>query len=135
MRSNRMGWGLLTPTLAILFIIGVLPFLYVIYVGFFNWNAFASQLGMQWNGVDNYRRLVFDDAFLDSMGRTLLFAFITVGIELILGFLLAQTLVKSFPGLTVFRTLFTLPLIMAPIAVGATHHRDRQGQETEQDLR
>ena len=120
MRSNRMGWGLLTPTIIILIIVGFLPFLYVIYVGFFNWNAFSNQLGMQWAGVNNYRRLVFDDAFLGSLGRTALFAFLAVTIELSIGFLLAQTLVKTFPGRTVFRTLFTLPLIMAPIAVGAT---------------
>ncbi|MCB9159261.1 MAG: sugar ABC transporter permease [Caldilineaceae bacterium] len=120
MRSNRMGWALLTPTLVILTIVGVLPFLYVLYIGFFNWNAFSNQLGMQWAGVDNYRRLVFDAAFLDSLARTGLFAFVAVSVELALGFLLAQTLIANFPGKTVFRTLYTLPLVMAPIAVGAS---------------
>lgn len=120
MRSNRMGWGLLTPTLVILVIVGFLPFIYVLYIGFFNWNAFSNQLGMQWAGVNNYRRLVFDDAFLDSLGRTAFFAFVTVALELALGFLLAQTLVKPFPGRAVIRTIYTLPLIIAPIAVGAT---------------
>jgi multiple sugar transport system permease protein len=115
-----MGWSLLTPTIVILIIVGVLPFLYVIYVGFFDWNAFSNQLGMQWTGVNNYRRLVFDDDFLRSLGRTGLFAFLTVTIQLLLGFLLAQTLMRPFPGRTVFRTIFTLPLVMAPIAVGAT---------------
>lgn len=120
MRSNRMGWALLTPTLLILIIVGVLPFLYVLYIGFFNWNAFSNQLGMQWAGVNNYRRLVFDEAFLDSLWRTGIFAFVSVAIELALGFLLAQTLMANFPGKTVFRTLYTLPLVMAPIAVGAS---------------
>ncbi len=120
MRSNRMGWGLLTPTLVILAIVGFLPFIYVLYVGFFNWNAFSNQLGMQWAGVNNYRRLVFDGDFLDSLWRTGFFAFVTVGAELAIGFVLAQTLVKSFPGRTVFRTIYVLPLVMAPIAVGAT---------------
>jgi len=120
MRSNRAGWALLTPTLVILAIVGFLPFLYVLYVSFFDWNPFSNQLGMKWTGVDNFRRLVFDGAFLDSLWRTGLFAFTTVTIELALGFLLAQTLVKSFPGRTVFRTIYVLPLVMAPIAVGAT---------------
>ncbi len=120
MRSNRMGWALLAPTLAILAVVGFLPFLYVLYVGLFDWNPFSNQLGMQWAAVNNYRRLVFDGAFLDSLWRTGLFAFVSVSIELSLGFLLAQTLVKNFPGRTVFRTLYVLPLVMAPIAVGAT---------------
>lgn len=120
MRSNRMGWGLLSPTLVILAVVGFLPFIYVLYVSLFDWNPFSNQLGMQWAGVNNYRRLVFDGAFLDSLWRTGLFAFVSVTLELALGFLLAQTLVKSFPGRTVFRTIYVLPLVMAPIAVGAT---------------
>ena len=111
---------MLTPTLVILAIVGFLPFIYVLVIGFFDWNAFSNQLGMQWAGVNNYRRLVFDEAFLDSLWRTGLFAFAAVGIEMVLGFLLAQTLVKSFPGRTIFRTIYVLPLIIAPIAVGAT---------------
>lgn len=120
MRSNRMGWGLLSPTLVILAVVGFLPFIYVLYVSLFDWNPFSNQLGMQWAGVNNYRRLVFDGAFLDSLWRTGLFAFVSVTLELALGFLLAQTLVKSFPGRTIFRTIYVLPLVMAPIAVGAT---------------
>lgn len=120
MRSNRMGWALLAPTLVILAVVGFLPFFYVLYVSLFDWNPFSNQLGMQWTGVNNFRRLVFDGAFLDSLWRTGLFAFTSVGIELALGFLLAQTLVKSFPGRTIFRTIYVLPLVMAPIAVGAT---------------
>jgi multiple sugar transport system permease protein len=120
MRSKRMGWGLLSPTLVILAVVGFLPFIYVLYVSLFDWNPFSNQLGMQWAGVNNYRRLVFDGAFLDSLWRTGLFAFVSVTLELALGFLLAQTLVKSFPGRTIFRTIYVLPLVMAPIAVGAT---------------
>ncbi|HAJ34581.1 MAG TPA: ABC transporter substrate-binding protein [Chloroflexi bacterium] len=120
MRSNRMGWGLLSPTLVILAVVGFLPFIYVLYVSLFDWNPFSNQLGMLWAGVNNYRRLVFDGAFLDSLWRTGLFAFVSVALELALGFLLAQTLVKSFPGRTIFRTIYVLPLVMAPIAVGAT---------------
>jgi multiple sugar transport system permease protein len=120
MRSNRTGWGLLTPTLVILAIFGFLPFIFVLYVGFFDWNAVSAQSGLKWAGVNNYRRLVFDPAFLDSMGRTIVFAFLAVTIELTLGFALAQTLIKNFPGRTFFRTIYTLPLIVAPIAVGAS---------------
>jgi len=120
MRSKRMGWGLLSPTLVILAVVGFLPFIYVLYVSLFDWNPFSNQLGMQWAGVNNYRRLVFDGAFLDSLWRTGLFAFVSVGLELALGFLLAQTLVRSFPGRTIFRTIYVLPLVIAPIAVGAT---------------
>lgn len=120
MGSRRMGWALLTPSLVILGIFGLLPFFYVIYVSFFDYNVFSAEAGMHWTGADNFRKLVFDPEFLRSLRKTLSFAFCAVSIELILGFLLANTLVKDFRGKTVFRTIHALPLMVAPIAVGAT---------------
>jgi multiple sugar transport system permease protein len=114
-----MGWGLLTPTLIILAIIGLLPFFYVVYIGFFDWSMFSAKVGMVFAGVNNYRRLVFDNDFLLSLWRTLQFMFWAVGIEFVLGYLLAQTLVKDFRGKTFFRTVHALPLVVAPIAIGA----------------
>lgn len=120
MRSNRTGWGLLAPTLVILGIMGVLPFIYVVVTGFFDWNVFSATGEPSWAGANNYRRLVFDQDFLGSLWRTLVFMVLCVSIELVLGFLLAQTLVRDFPGKAVFRTIHALPLMVAPIAVGAT---------------
>ncbi len=120
MGSRRMGWALLTPSLVLLAIFGLLPFFYVIVVSFFDYNVFSAVAGMKWTGADNFRRLVFDPEFLRSLRNTLRFAFFSVSIELVLGFLLASSLVKDFPGKTVFRTIHALPIMVAPIAVGAT---------------
>lgn len=118
MRSSRMGWGLLSPTLLILGITGLLPFFYVIYVGFHDWNVFATT-GMTFSWANNYRRLVFDNDFLLSLWNTAKFTLWAVGSELVLGFVLAQTLTRDFWGKTFFRTVHSLPLMVAPIAVGA----------------
>jgi len=120
MRSARTGWVLLTPTLVILGITGILPFLYVVYVGFFDWNVFSAQVGLVFAGANNYRRLVFDADFLGALGRTLAFTIWVVASELVIGFTLAQLLTRDFPGKTIFRTIHALPLVVAPIAVGAT---------------
>jgi multiple sugar transport system permease protein len=119
MRSKRTGWLLLSPTLIILFLFGVLPFLYVVYIGFFDWNVFSARSGMQFAGVNNYRRLVFDQTFLNSLWLTLRFTVFVVTSELVLGFFLAQLLTRDFPGKTIFRIIHTLPLMIAPIVVGA----------------
>lgn len=119
MRSNRIGWLLLSPTMIILFLVGLAPFIYILVVGFYDWNPFSEQVGMQFTGADNYRGLVFDDDFLYSVGLSLLFTTIVVVSELIIGFLLAQLLTKDFPGKTLFRVVHTVPLLVAPIAVGA----------------
>lgn len=119
MRSNRTGWLLLSPTLIVLLLFGVLPFVYVLYVGFHDWNVFSARAGMVFAGVNNYRRLVFDDPFLHSVGLTLKFTFFAVVSELVIGFLLAQLLTRDFPGKSLFRVVHTIPLMVAPIAIGA----------------
>ena len=120
MRSSTTGWLLLFPTLLILFVMGVVPFLFVLVLGFFDWNVFAADPTLRFAGVENYRRLVFDTQFLTSIWLTLKFAFFVVVSELILGYFLAQLLMRDFPGKGLFRTIHTLPLVVAPIAVGAT---------------
>lgn len=120
MRSNRVGWGLLAPTLLVLGVTGLLPFFYVLYVSFFDWNVFAREATLIYAGANNYRRLVFDSDFLFSLWNTIRFSVWAVGSQLVLGFLLAQTLTQDFPGKGFFRTVHALPLMVAPIAVGAT---------------
>ena len=118
--SNRLGWILLSPSLLILGIAGLAPFFYVIYVGTLRWNIFAKERGKFFVGVQNYRDLVFDSMFLGTLNRTLFFSFLVVSIELVLGFILALSLMKDFKAKTFFRTVYILPVVVAPIAVGAT---------------
>ena len=118
--SNRLGWILLSPSLLILGIAGLAPFFYVIYVGTLRWNIFSKERGKFFVGVQNYRDLVFDSMFLGTLNRTLFFSFLVVSIELVLGFILALSLMKDFKAKTFFRTIYILPVVVAPIAVGAT---------------
>ncbi len=118
MRSNRVGWLLLSPTLLILFIVGIVPFIYVLYVGYFDWNIFAAT-DMSFVGINNYRELVFDERFLDALWVTVRFTIFAVLSQFVIGFILAQLLVEEFPGRWLFRLIHTVPLMVAPIAVGA----------------
>ncbi|MBA3519757.1 MAG: sugar ABC transporter permease [Rhizobiales bacterium] len=120
MRSQSVGWLLIAPTLLVLGVFGILPFIYVLVVGFTEWNAFAADPTRRFDGVENYRRLVFDTQFLKSLWLTLQFAFWAVLSQIVLGYFLAQLLMRDFPLKGFFRTIHTLPLMVAPIAVGAT---------------
>ena len=50
-------------------IFGIVPFLYVLYVAFHQWNPFGANPYMIYNGANNFRRLVFDTEFLTSHRR------------------------------------------------------------------
>jgi multiple sugar transport system permease protein len=119
MRSNKVGWLLLAPTLVLLGIFGILPFIYVLFLAFHQWNPFGANPDRFFIGGDNFRRLVFDGEFLFSIWVTLKFAVFAVLSEIVLGYFLAQLFMREFPGRGFFRTIHTLPLIVAPIVVGS----------------
>jgi len=120
MRQNRTAWFFLSPSLIILFIVGLVPFFYILYVGFFDWNAFSLQKGMHYAGLENYRRLVFDQPFINSLLLTFRFAVYAILVQLVIGYALANLLATDFPGKWFFRVIHTIPLMVAPLAVGAT---------------
>ncbi len=119
-RSQLTAWGLLAPTLIVLAFAGLLPFFYVLYVGFFDWDVFAKVGGLIWTGVDNYRELVLDADFLASLRRGIVFTVYVCAIEMVLGLVLAQLLMNEFKLKGFFRAIHALPLTVAPIAIGAT---------------
>ena len=41
MRQSNIGWLFLAPATLILFVVGFIPFIYILYVGFFDWNTNA----------------------------------------------------------------------------------------------
>jgi len=120
MRSQTLGWLFLAPTLLILAVFGLTPFIYVLVVSFFDWNSFAADPTMRFSGLSNYRQLVFDTGFLMSLWNTLKFGIFAVVSQIVLGYFLAQLFMKNFPLKGFFRTIHTLPLMIAPVAVGAT---------------
>lgn len=119
MNRSKLGWLLLSPSLLILGLFGVFPFVYVVWVSFHEWNPFAANPEKIFNWAQNYRQLVFDAGFLASLGATFAFVLFAVVSEVILGYMLAQAFMRDFPGRAFFRTIHTLPLIMAPIIVGS----------------
>ena len=120
MNSNRTAWLLISPTIFILVLVGLVPFLYVLYVGFFNWMPLGKVKDMQFISLGyNYRELMFDEYFIESIWRSIQFSITTLFFELSIGFLLALSLLSSFTLKSFFRSVHTLPLVIAPIVVGA----------------
>ncbi len=71
-------------------------------------------------GVGNYARAVADPDFWNALQVTLWFTVASVLIELALGLLLAVLVNRDIRGRLFFRTLFLLPMFVAPVVVGVT---------------
>jgi ABC-type sugar transport system permease subunit len=112
-RRSVVAWLALVPTLSILILYRLLPLL---------WNFLLSFQDMSYTGsttfvgLENYRRLLTDPVFVESLVNTLvLLGTIPVGITIALG--LALLLNQKFPGSDAFRSIFFLPYIVMMVAV------------------
>jgi multiple sugar transport system permease protein len=71
-----------------------------------------------WIGLANYRRAFFEDPlFWHSMRITFTYSLVSVPLGLSAGFLVALLLNSNIPGVSVWRTLYYLPSVLAGVAV------------------
>ena len=103
----------------VVLVLGLLyPIGYMVYASFLNWNPSQLIGEADWVGLKNYSDLLVDDAFKESLWVTLKFAFIVVFIEMVIGLGLALLLDRNIRGMSALRTIFILPMMIAPIVVG-----------------
>ena len=117
--ANRLTpYLFLAPAALIMIVALIYPLGYAIYASFLDWNP-SQRIGeAEFVGLRNYGNLMGDAAFWESFRVTLGFAAIVVSVEMVLGVGLALMLDRELRGMTVLRTLFILPMMIAPIVVG-----------------
>jgi len=100
-------------------IVGLLyPIGYMIYASFLNWNPSQLISEAEFIGLKNYASLLGDESFRESLTVTLKFSSIVVVTEMFVGVGLALLLDRNIRGISVLRTIFILPMMIAPIVVG-----------------
>ena len=110
----------LGPAVAVMAVACLYPVLSALQLGFYDWSMGTPWTDAKWQGLDAFSRALQDPAVWRSLRTTLLFASVSVAAEMMLGMALALALEGKVRGMAVFRTLFILPMMIAPIAVGLT---------------
>ncbi len=111
---DRQAWVLLFPMLAIMVTVTGYPLLSTIRLSFTD----ASLVGnapMSWVGLENYLYALTDPDFRDAFFRSIYFAFVSVGVEVVLGVLVALLLNQEFFGRHFVRALIVLPWALPTI--------------------
>jgi len=108
------------PAVAVLLAAAVYPLALSTELAFYEWGLGTPWSAAKWIGLDAYRQMLDDPAVWRSLGVTLAFAAAVVTVEMVLGTGLALLLEKPIRGMAVFRTIFVLPFMIAPIVVGLT---------------
>lgn len=116
---NRLTpYVFLAPAAAVLGVGLLYPIGYMLYASFLRWTPNQRIGEAEPVGFRNYLNLLEDPNFRESFVVTLKFAAAVVSLEMIVGVGLALLLDRKLRGMSVLRTIFILPMMIAPIVVG-----------------
>ena len=116
---NRLTPYLFLAPAGVILLLGLLyPIGYMVYASFLDWNPSQLISEAEWVGFRNYTSLFVDPAFRESLAVTIVFALVVVTLEMIVGVGLALMLDRDIRGMSMLRTIFILPMMIAPIVVG-----------------
>ncbi|MCY4101252.1 MAG: sugar ABC transporter permease [Rhodobacteraceae bacterium] len=116
---NRLSpYMFIAPGAIIMAIALLYPLGYMVYGSFRDWDPSQNISETEFIAFKNYITLFYDPAFRESLSVTLTFAFTVVVAELFIGVGLALLLDRNIRGMSVLRTLFILPMMIAPVVVG-----------------
>ncbi len=105
----------LLPTVIAFFIGFVWPFIWGIYLSFYNFKTLGVK---EFVGISNYFKVFNDPDFLYSFGFTAVYTVVSVIIVNVAAFFIAYALTKGIRGSTFFRTVFFMPNLIGGIVLG-----------------
>jgi multiple sugar transport system permease protein len=91
------------------------PLAYSIVLSLYKWQITDINSGKPFVGLDNYVRLFTDPQVLNAVLNTLAYVVGSVGVELVLGFIIASALFEMTKGRKLANSLILLPMIIAPV--------------------
>lgn len=113
-RSTALGYALLAPSLFGVLAFLLLPILVVIWLSLCRWDLLGP---LRFVGLSNWRSVLTDAGFGNSLMVTAVFVAMVVPAQTALGLLAATMLARRLPGTGLFRTVYVLPWICAPLAI------------------
>lgn len=118
MRSRRYIWWWVLPS-AILFLgIILIPFITALTYSFRSLSFTTSTATGQYIGVENYRRLVFDQDFYNSFKVTFLYMVPAIILQGLLGLGMALLIAGAVRRARILIPIMLLPTLLTPVVIG-----------------
>lgn len=116
--DKNLKWVFTIPTILFVLAMIAFPIIYTFRLSFFE--STMSAQGDTFVGFKNYIDMFTDpdQRFLQAFGRTMLFSVCAIIVEVILGVGIAILLNRKFVGKGIARTVFLLPMVATPVAIG-----------------
>jgi len=113
--DNIAGWAMVSPSVLLIGLFGVIP---VIWSFLLSFQRDDLQTPPQWVGGSNYRQLLDDPVFRESIRHTVVYTVLFVPITLLISLLLAGALNRRIRGITIYRLAVFVPVVTSTVATG-----------------
>ncbi|KAA2251381.1 sugar ABC transporter permease [Solihabitans fulvus] len=112
-RRRRMFWPFLLPALLLYVVFFIAPSLASLWISFTKWDGVGE---MRSRGIENYKILLGDSAFLGAFGYTLLILVVVGAATFVVSFALTMVL-RDMKGKAIVRAVMFFPYIVAPVVL------------------
>lgn len=124
-KENIAGYAFVMPALVTYILLIAFPFFLTLILSFTKFNFLKvrdlAKLGkyISWIGLGNFREILADRRFLQSISNTFVYAFTTVPVSIVLGLVIAYVLNGRVFMKKALRLTFFIPYISSIVALGA----------------
>jgi len=116
-RSPWLPWVLLAPQVAVIGLFFFWPAGQALLQSFQVQDAFG--MSTEWVGLDNFKALLADEAYLGSFKVTALFSLLVAGLGILISLALAVFADRIVRGAMVYKTFLIVPYAVAPAVAGS----------------
>ncbi len=116
-RRKIAGYTLVAPACILLLITFAVPLIYAFLISISDSNAVIDNQFV-FVGLDNYLSVIKSSKFQSALFHTCFFVITTILLELVIGFGIALLLYREVAGSRIFRLIFAVPLMVAPVVSG-----------------
>ncbi len=114
-REALWAYLFIAPTVLGLLVFYMLPAIGSFALSFTKWNGISTP---EYVGLENIIRLIQDTSFIRSVINTFVFTLVSVPLSVVIALLISLLLNQKIKGMVIYRTLYFLPVVTMPVAVG-----------------
>ncbi len=115
--ENRLGQKLVAPAIVLMLLVTAFPMLRALWLSLYDY-ALTAPDQRDFVGLNNYITALTDPLFWTSTGVTVLYMVVTVGIELVIGFIFAMVMHRVIFARGVIRTSILIPYGIITVVSG-----------------
>lgn len=108
-KDDIIVWMMMLPSLFLLVVVSIYPFLWLMKYVFYNYNGFKAY----YTGFRNFERLFHDEIFWSSVGQTFHYAFLKIVLVIPIALTLAVILNGKIKGKNIFRISYFIPTVIS----------------------